>query len=292
MADATATPPSLPARTSLGPVRLRVAAAGRVADFYRRVVGLHDLPPEDGRIRLGTVAGAPIVELVGDPSAPARPPRSTGLFHLAILLPSRADLAQAIHRVSRAGGSFSGASDHLVSEALYLNDPEGNGIEIYRDRPREEWPRREDGELEMATLAIDLDGVLGALSPGTPDEGVPDRTATGHVHLQVRDIPEAEAFYHGVLGFDPMVRGYPGALFLSAGAYHHHLGLNTWGTRGAPAPPSGARGLDRFQITLPAASDLDAAAARLAAAGHEVVTEDDGLRCVDPSGNGLVLTAG
>lgn len=290
MNDVNAPAPSLPAGTALGPVRLRAGDAEALAGFYRRAVGLHDLPPADGAIRLGTLAGVPVVEIVADPSAPARPARSTGLFHLAVLVPSRADLAQAIHRVSGAGWSFTGASDHLVSEALYLTDPEGNGIEIYRDRPRGEWPYR-DGELEMATDALDLDGVLAALAPGTPDEGVPDGTVIGHVHLQVRDIPEAEAFHHGVLGFDPVVRGYPGALFVSAGGYHHHLGLNTWGTRGAPAPPEGARGLDHLTVVLPSPSDVDAAGGRLEAAGREAVPVDGGLRTRDPSGNRLVLTA-
>ena len=284
-------PHPLPAATALGPVRLRVADLDAMAAFYRRVVGLHDLGPAEGVARLGTLAGDPVVELVGDPSAPPRPPRSTGLFHLAVLLPTRADLAQAVHRVPGAGWAFSGASDHLVSEALYLDDPEGNGIEIYRDRPREEWEYR-DGELAMATLPIDLDGVLGALDPGAADEGVPDGTVIGHVHLQVRDIPEAEAFHHGVIGFDPVVRGYPGALFLSAGGYHHHLGLNTWGTRGAPAPPPGARGLDRYRVTLPSAADVDAVAGRLADAGHEVSAQEGGVSALDPSGNRVVLAVG
>lgn len=284
-------PHVIPPATALGPVRLRVADPGAAAAFYRRAVGLHDLPGPGDSTRLGTLAGEVLVELVGDPSAPARPSRSTGLFHLAILVPSRADLAQAIHRVSRAGWSFTGASDHLVSEALYLNDPEGNGIEIYRDRPRDEWAYR-DGELEMATLPIDLDGVLAALPRGTADEGMPDGTVMGHVHLQVRDIAEADAFYTGVLGFDPTVRGYPGALFVSAGGYHHHLGLNTWGTRDAPPPPPGARGLDRFRIVLPRDADVDEVAGRLADAGRETVPEDEGLRTADPSGNRVVLTAG
>ena len=144
----------------------------------------------------------------------------------------------------------------------------------------------------MATLPIDLDGVLGSLDPGAADEGVPDGTVVGHVHLQVRDIPEAESFYHGAVGFDPTVRGYPGALFVSAGGYHHHLGLNTWGTRDAPAPPPGARGLDRYRVTLPSAADVDAVAARLADAGHEVVADDDGPSAVDPSGNRVVFAVG
>lgn len=284
-------PPTLPDATALGPVRLRVGDLDAMAAFYRRAVGLHDLGAGDGVVRLATLAGVPVVELVGDPSAAPRPPRTTGLFHVAILLPGRADLALALHRVSGAGWAFTGASDHLVSEALYLDDPEGNGIEIYRDRPREEWEYR-DGELVMATLPLDLDGVLRALDPGAVDEGVPDGTVVGHVHLQVRDIPEAEAFYHGVLGFDPVVRGYPGALFVSAGGYHHHLGLNTWGTRGAPPPPPGARGLDRYRVALPSAADVDAVAGRLAGAGHEVAATEEGPSALDPSGNRVVLAVG
>lgn len=288
MDNLTPVPPSLPLGTTLGPVRLRAGDAEALAGFYRRAIGLHDLPSADGAIRLGTLAGEPLVEIAADPSAPLRPARTTGLFHLAVLVPSRADLAQALHRVSGAGWSFTGASDHLVSEALYLTDPEGNGIEIYRDRPREEWPRRE-GELVMATDPLDLDGVLAALPPGTPDEGMPDGTRIGHVHLQVRDIPEAEDFHHGALGFDVVVRGYPGALFVSAGGYHHHLGLNTWGTRDAPAPPPGARGLDHLTVLLPAAPDVDAVATRLAGAGHEATARDDGVLTADPSGNRILL---
>ena len=277
-------PFSISPATSLGPVRLRVADPEALAAFYRRALGLHDLPSSEGVARLGTLGGRPLVELVPDPDAPARPARSTGLFHQAILVPSRADLAQAIHRVSAAGWSFSGAADHLVSEALYLDDPEGNGIEIYRDRPRDEWSYA-GGQLEMGTLALDLDGVLAALPAGTPDEGMPDGTVMGHVHLQVSDIPEAEAFFHGVLGFDPMVRGYPGALFVAAGGYHHHFGLNTWGTRGAPAPPPGVRGLERFHIAVPSAADVAVLADRLEQAGVPAERREGGLDFADPSGN-------
>ncbi len=206
-------------------------------------------------------------------------------------MPGRADLAQAVHRVVGAGWGFSGASDHLVSEALYLDDPEGNGIEIYRDRPRSEWPRR-DGELEMATLPIDLDGVLAALAAGTPDEGMPDGTVMGHVHLQVRDIAESGAFYSGLVGFDPVVTSYPGALFVSAGGYHHHLGLNVWGSRGAPAPPEGALGLESFRVVVPRAGEVDAIAARLEAAGIAATPGPAGVQATDPSGNRMVLAGG
>jgi catechol 2,3-dioxygenase len=227
------------------------------------------------------------VELVAAPDAPIPPRGATGLFHLAILVPGRAELAQALHRVAQAGAAFTGASDHLVSEALYLDDPEGNGIEIYRDRPREEWRTGPGGEIEMATLPLDLDGVLGALPRDGADEGMDPATVMGHVHLQVRDIPEAEEYYADALGFSPTVRGYPGALFVSAGGYHHHLGLNTWGTRGGPAPPAGALGLEGFRVVLPTSADVDAALGRLADAGHPV----SGASVADPSGNTVTLEA-
>src|SRR4051812_31941684 len=181
--------------------------------------------------------------------APPRPPGTTGLFHLAILVPTRVELARAARRVMRFGWSLTGASDHLVSEALYLNDPEGNGIEIYRDRPREEWRYDERGEMQMATIPLDLDGVMGELAPdANGDAGMPAGTRTGHVHLQVSELPAAEEFYEHGLGFDVTVRSYPGALFVSAGGYHHHIGMNTWTSQGGSPPPPGSRGLDWFQV--------------------------------------------
>ncbi|MGH2978682.1 MAG: VOC family protein, partial [Solirubrobacterales bacterium] len=233
--------------------------------------------------------GRPIVELAPTPDAPPRAPGTTGLFHLAILVPSRVELARALRRVSESGWRFTGASDHLVSEALYLRDPEGNGIEIYRDRAREEW-RHVDGEIAMDTLPLDLEAVLEEL----PDDnsragGMPSGTRLGHVHLNVADLRSSEAFYAGALGLDVTVRGYPGALFVSAGGYHHHVGLNTWMGEGAPPPPPGARGLDRFEIVLPSAAELDAAGQRLAAAGVEAGRSEEGLAVVDPAGNRLLL---
>ena len=281
----------LPAETSLGAVRLRAADLDGMAMFYGRAIGLRELGRSGSEVLLGTGDGTVLVELEGDPSAPPRPGRSTGLFHQAILVPERADLAVALRRVIDAGWRFTGASDHLVSEALYLDDPEGNGIEIYRDRPRDEWRRDASGALEMATLPMDLEGVIASASEGTPDEGMPDGTVMGHVHLQVADVPEAERHYAGGLGFDVTVRGYPGALFVSAGGYHHHLGLNTWGTRGAPPPPPGARGLVRYRVVVPTADDLRAVAARLDAAGVAAEPRDGGLEVVDPSGNRAILEA-
>src|ERR671910_3441708 len=280
----------IPPDTSIGKVRLRVADLNDLTTFYERVIGLEAVDRGGDVTRLGAAQGEPLVELVGAPDAPPAPSFSTGLFHLAILVPDRAELARSLQRVAGAGWRLTGASDHLVSEALYLQDPEGNGIEIYRDRPREEWGRNGD-ELRMATLPLDLDGVLGELDSGAPPaDGMPAGTTIGHVHLQVADIPAAEGFYNGALGLDVMVRSYPGALFLSAGAYHHHLGLNTWQSHGAPAPPDGALGLDRYELVLPDAAARDDAAARLAQAG-DPVRLDEGVLATDPTGNRVLLTA-
>jgi catechol 2,3-dioxygenase len=275
--------------TSMGAVRLTVADLDGVRDFYRDAIGLAELPPRDGVVRLGAGDRA-IVELVGEADAPPRPRGTSGLFHLAILVPSRPDLARALQRVAEAGWRLSGASDHLVSEALYLSDPEGNGIELYRDRPREEWPVR-DGVLQMDTLPLDLDGVLGELRREDATAAMPPGTRMGHVHLNVGDLTAAEAFYSGALGFDVIVRHYPGALFVSAGGYHHHLGLNTWAGEGAPPPPPGTRGLRQFEIVLPNAASLAAEEDRLREGGFEPSREGDRVRVSDPSGNVVVLTA-
>jgi catechol 2,3-dioxygenase len=278
---------SIDPRTHMGAVRLVVADLERARAFYGRALGLAELEDAGGRLGMGPAGGPVLVELEPRPGAPERPRRSTGLFHLAILVPGRPELARALRRVLDAGAGFTGASDHLVSEALYLDDPEGNGIEIYRDRPRAEWTV-EGGELRMATLPLDVEGVVAEMPAGA-DEGMPAETTMGHVHLQVRDISEAEAFWSGVVGFDPTVRGYPGALFVSAGGYHHHLGLNTWGTAGAPAPPEGARGLDRLEVVVPDAAGIDRIEERARAAGVPTGRGEEGLSLGDPSGNRVLV---
>src|SRR5829696_433890 len=260
---------------ALGPVRLTVGDVRGAQAFYERVVGLRPIgePGDDGTVRLGT-DGEPLVELVGDASAPARARRSSGLFHLALLVPDRVSLARALRRVVAGGWRLDGASDHLVSEALYLSDSEGNGIEIYRDRPREQWGRR-DGEIEMATLPLDLEDLVREL-PSEPeeDDGMPAGTRLGHVHLQVAELAAAEAFYAGALGFEVTVRSYPGALFLAAGGYHHHVGLNTWASAGGPPHDPAARGLRDVAVVLPSAAERDAVAARVAEAGYAVARDD------------------
>jgi catechol 2,3-dioxygenase len=280
----------IPPDTAIGKVRLRVADVDGLAAFYERVVGLGAVEREGDLVRVGPEDGEPLVELVSAPGAPAPPSFSTGLFHLAILVPDRAELARSLRRVADAGWRLTGASDHLVSEALYLQDPEGNGIEIYRDRPRDQWAE-DRGELRMATLPLDLDDVLGEFDGDEQGaNGMPAATTMGHVHLQVADIPAAEAFYNRGVGLDVMVRSYPGALFLSAGGYHHHLGANTWQSEGAPPPPEGALGLDRYELVFPDAASRDDAAGRLADTGDPVELSE-GVLATDPSGNRVLLSA-
>ena len=275
--------------TAIRTVRLTVSDSARARDFYERALGLQASELPDGTLALGVGAARPVVELRGDLSAPPLNRRAPGLYHLAILVPSRRDLAFALARLADARWPLDGASDHLVSEALYLSDPDGNGIEIYRDRPREQWPRAGD-RLEMATLPLDLRDVLGELSDGHGLQRLaPEGTRIGHVHLQVADLAESEAFYNGVLGFDVTVRGYPGAVFVSAGGYHHHIGLNTWHSAGASPRPAGSVGLRSFEVVLPDRGALETVLARVRSAGIPVDDRDRGKLVRDPSGNGVLL---
>jgi catechol 2,3-dioxygenase len=288
----TETTAAIDPRTAIGAVRLTVSDLGRSRGFYEHTLGLRVSELDDGGLAFGgDGAGHSLIELAGDSSAPRLDPRATGLFHLAILVPSRLDLAFALARLADAHWPLEGASDHLVSEALYLSDPDGNGIEIYRDRPREEW-RMLDGQLQMATLPLDLRDLAGELvTSGSRQPAAPAATTIGHVHLQVSELRQTEAFYNGVLGFEVTVRSYPGALFVSAGGYHHHIGLNTWHSAGSGPPAPGAVGLRAFEIVLPGQAELDAALERVAAAGlmSEPDASTSGRLVRDPSGNAVVL---
>jgi catechol 2,3-dioxygenase len=278
----------LPAETRLGSIRLRVGDVDRLREFYETTIGLRTIAEAEGVSSLAA-NGAALVELVADPDAPARPPGSTGLFHLAILLPTRADLARTLRRVVGSGWSLEGASEHLVSEALYLSDPEGNGIELYRDRPREEWPVSGDS-VEIATLPLDLWDLLAEPGGEEADAALPAGTRLGHVHLQVADLGAAESFWVDTLGLDVTARAVPGALFTSAGGYHHHVGMNTWSSAGGPAPPEGSRGLVQFEVVLPDADAVEDAARRLA--GVAPVERGDGsVLAADPSGNTVLVRA-
>jgi catechol 2,3-dioxygenase len=278
-------------------VGLTVSSLERSLRFYEQLIGLAPAEQPDGSVLLGGAARLPpLLSLVGDSAAMPRDPRQTGLFHFAILVPTRRDLAVALVRLSQGGWRLEGASDHLVSEALYLSDPDGNGIEIYRDRDRSHWRHDDDGQLRMATLPLDLESLLGELrdAPVDPvaDARMPEATRIGHVHLQVAELEQTEAFYAGVLGFDVSVRGYPGALFVAAGGYHHHIGLNTWNSRGGARPAAGSVGLCAYELRLPDAAALAAVLARVAAAGIATESARGGATLVrDPSGNGVLLRA-
>jgi catechol 2,3-dioxygenase len=275
----------------MGAVRLTVSDLDRSRSFYEQTLGLGVAERSNGDLAFGVDSENPLVEVHADEAAPRLNPRSTGLFHLAILLPSRRDLATALARIIQRRWPLAGASDHLVSEALYLSDPDGNGIEIYRDRPREQWPRT-DGRLEMTTLPLDLRDLMSELNPDTEIETQAPRGAIiGHVHLQVAELSEIEAFYSGILGFDVTVRGYPGALFVSAGGYHHHLGLNTWHSAGGSPPPAGAVGLRSFDVVLSSADELDRVLDRVRAARLELRPDDAAWLVRDPSGNCVRLRA-
>lgn len=275
----------LPHATRLGPVRLQVADLDRSVAYYESVLGFRVASRGGASAHLAAHGDdRPLVALVERPGVrPVGARARQGLFHVAYLLPSRADLGRFLRHLA-ALGIRPGMSDHLVSEAVYLADPDGLGIEVYADRPRESWAVH-DGEIGMATEPLDVRAVVEA-GGDAPWTGMPAGTVVGHVHLHVGDLAAAEAFYHRALGLAPTVRGYPGALFLSAGGYHHHLGLNTWA--GSAPPPSGddARLLD-WTIVLPTEADVQAAADRLEAAGHAVAPDG---RATDPWGTALRLT--
>ncbi|MBF6621599.1 MAG: VOC family protein [Patulibacter sp.] len=271
---------------SAGPVALNVADAATLATFYREALGLRERADDGATIRLGT-ADRDLVALHRAPDAvPA--PQAAGLFHLALLYPTRADLADAILRAGQAGARLDGASDHLVSEAVYLRDPEGNGIELYRDRDRDEWPADGEGRIAMDTLPLDVGDLLRAASDPVPP-GVPGDTVVGHIHLQTADIVASRAFYADVLGFDVMVDSYPGALFVATDGYHHHIGLNVWNSRGRVAVP-GARGLRHATLLLADADVRRRTVERLRAAGVAFDESADGAVTVrDPAGVTLRL---
>jgi catechol 2,3-dioxygenase len=282
--------PRLPDALRLGPVRLQVSDLARSLEYYTSVLGL-EAREGAGKSAALQAAGEsePLVELVERPGTTAIGANSRlGLYHFAILVPDRAALGRFLGHLARTGTRI-GASDHLVSEALYLRDPDGLGIEVYRDRPRSEW-RHVNGELAMASDPLDTAGVLAA-GQDEPWTGMPRGTVMGHVHLHVGDIATASRFYHDALGLDRTVASYPGALFMSAGGYHHHLGVNTWAGKAAPASERDARLLE-WRIRLPTTDDARAVAERLGAAGYAVAQESEGWLAKDPWGTPLRLLGG
>ena len=275
--------PPLPVGTRVGPVRLQVASLERSLTYYTGVLGLALLERTDGQAVLGlrdeTRALLHLVERAGATRADARP--HTGLFHFALLVPSRTALGAFVRHLT-ASGVRAGAGDHLVSEAFYLTDPDGLGIEVYADRPRDTW-RRSGRELMMATDPVDVHGLLQAAGD-TPWHGMPAGTVMGHVHLHVGDTSRAGAFYGDALGFDRMVWSYPGALFFGAGGYHHHLGANTWAGPRASAPAGDDAQLLAWTLELPDSQAVATTAAHLDASGVRVTPVADGFDVRDPWG--------
>jgi catechol 2,3-dioxygenase len=261
----------------MGGVHLTVADLPRSLDYYGRAIGLAVLEESDGEATLGA-GDAPLLHLTEVPGAPPADGHS-GLFHFALLVPERIDLARWLAHASRDGVPLTGASDHFVSEALYLRDPDHHGIEIYADRSRDLW----EGKVQrMGSWPLDLDDLL---QLQTAEEGVytglPEGTTMGHVHLRIADVDESIGFYRDLLGFDLMAQLGPEAAFLSAGGYHHHLGGNTWESRGMGQAPEGSATLQHYTILLPDGAARDEAASRVG-----------GTRVTDPSGNTLVLDVG
>ena len=286
----------LPSTTRLGPVQLQVGDLGRSVSFYERTLGLRVLSSAGATAELGAHgshagdAVAPLVVL--RERAGVRAAAETGrlgLYHFAILLPDRASLGRFVRHLGDIGAR-AGAGDHLVSEALYLQDPDNLGIEVYADRPRERWQRL-GRELMMATDPVDMAGLAQAAG-GRRWEGMPAGTVMGHVHLHVGDLGGASAFYSDALGLDRMVWRYPGALFLAAGGYHHHLGTNTWAGRGARAALDDEAQLLEWTLELPSRDDVQGAAASVAAAGHALTHDPDGsVLARDPWGTAVRIRA-
>ena len=277
----------LPGDTSLGRVRVQVSDGDRSSEYYQRVLGMRVLDRRASEAVLGAHDGTPLLELHERPGT--RPvPRTglLGLYHFALLLPDRADLGRFVAHLASLN-EHAGLADHAVSEAVYLADPDGLGIEVYADRPRETWHADGD-ELHMTTERLDVEDLLRA-GAGEPWGGMPAGARVGHMHLHVGDLARASRFYHSALGFDKTVWSYPGALFLSAGGYHHHLGTNTWRAGSPPAAENDARLLD-WEILVPDEQASADAVRSMAGAGYEVTRDREAWLATDPWGTRVRLS--
>jgi len=280
---------SLPDNLSLGAAALAVADLDRSLDFYTNKLGMSELARDGDSITVGAGQN-PLIHLIGQANAKPQPPRSTGLYHVAILLPTRVDLGHALIKVDRSGWPFQGFGDHFVSEASYLADPDGNGLEIYRDRPRDTWTFNGD-MINMGTAELDVQGIVSEVANPHADWKMPSETVIGHMHLRVGDVVAGEQFYHALLGFDLMVK-IPSAYFFSAGGYHHHLGTNQWQSRGAGAPPAESVGLRWWMINLPDAAAVSEVEGRLRTADIPTTPVTGGFEAPDPWGTAVrVVTA-
>ena len=278
---------------TLGPVSLVVRDLEAMIDFYGKDAGLRMKRLDDHYVEFypGGESSEPLLILRHDPGAERAPTIAAGLYHYAILLPTRKSLAAVYLSLGNAGVVFDGYADHLVSEALYLTDPEGNGIEIYADRPRSEWPFDEDGKVQMATQPLDIDSLLAEVSGITKNtlNAFGDGTKVGHVHLKVTDITRSVAFYQQLLGMDVM-NYWGSAAFLSAGGYHHHIGMNTWETLGGPPQKKGWAGLESFTVKIQR-TRFDELAAKLSDSPIAHIQDSERLFVSDPDGIELLIRA-
>ncbi|WIG47807.1 VOC family protein [Bacillus halotolerans] len=268
--------------TTIGYVKLTIRSLERSLQFYCNVIGFQVLNKTDRQAELTTDGKRPLLILEENPSAVVLPERTvTGLYHFAILLPNRKELGIALARLIENGIAL-GQGDHAVSEALYLSDPDGNGIEMYADRPRSTWQRDREGNYVMTTTAVDIEGLLEETGEERKTT-LPNGTVIGHIHLHVSDLKEAKAFYTDVLGFD-IVGDYAGmsALFISAGGYHHHIGLNIWAGKHAPPKPANASGLDYYTVVLPHQEELKRVADRVKNAGYSLEETKNHFLVKDP----------
>ncbi|MBN2980329.1 MULTISPECIES: VOC family protein [Cohnella] len=275
--------------TEIGNVHLRVSHLQRSIQYYEEVIGFKLLKREGSVAQLTAEGGTEplliIEELSGAVATERR--RTAGLYHFAILVPTRKALGLSVRNLARRNVPI-GQGDHFVSEAIYLNDPDGNGIEIYADRPRETWNYTASGEVAMGTEAVDIRGLL-ALAGDDEWAGLPAGTKIGHIHLHVSHLSEAREFYCDVLGFGLMANYGGSALFVSAGGYHHHIGLNVWAGVGAPPAPDNAPGLDFYTIAFASREALEPTLASIREAGIAVAEQDGGWLVEDPSRNRLLL---
>ena len=277
---------TIDAATTIGAVTLSVGNLQRSLAYYQHTIGLSLLHAAAASATLG-VGTRPLLHVVEVRGA-RLVRRATGLYHFALRVPTRSDLARVLRHFANRGYCIGGAADHLFSEALYLSDPDGHGIEIYCDRPRNTWYDAH-GNLRGASDPLDFEGILRELDGDeTPWDGLPPGTDMGHIHLQVTDLRTAEQFYLQVLGFERMTH-LPSASFISAGGYHHHIGMNTWAGVGVAAPPAGAARLLSYEVLLPNQDALGAALDRLHTAGIPATEETHGWAVFDPSQNRVLL---
>ena len=273
----------------VGTVTLRAADLGRQREFYERAIGLEARDEGPTRVELADADGRVLIRLdssTASGSAPFSHPH-TGLFHNAFRYPDRPALGAAVRRTVELAPIFEGASDHGVSDAVYFRDPEGNGVELYRDRPYEEWPVAGEGRVGMYTRPLDL----AALMSEAAEHELPARCDIGHIHLQTADVEATTAFWRDAFGLDERQRFGRQAVFLAEGLYHHHIGANTWHSAGAEPAPADRPGLHAFELRLRSADRVDTAAARLSDAGVKIVADGDHVTFLDPDSNRVLIRA-